>query len=44
MLRQDYREAADSHPTRSANETIGPQFVDFVINAIEQYAETRPQY
>ena len=44
MLRQDYREGADSHPTRIANETIGPQFVDFVIDAIDQYRQTRPQY
>ena len=43
MLRQGYREGADSHPTRIANETIGPQFVDFVSNAIEQYKQQRGQ-
>lgn len=43
MLRQGYREGVDSHPTRIANETIGPQFVDFVINAIEQYKQQRGQ-
>jgi hypothetical protein len=37
MLRQDYREATDSHPNRAANEQIGPVFVDFVINAINKY-------
>jgi hypothetical protein len=41
MLRQDYREGADSHPTRIANEAIGPQFVDSVINAIGQYRQNR---
>lgn len=39
MLRQDYREGTDSHPVRVANETIGPQFVDFIINAIEKYKQ-----
>jgi hypothetical protein len=43
MLRQDYREGADSHPTRIANETIGPQFVDLVIKAIEEYRQNRIQ-
>ena len=42
MLRQSYR-GDDSHPTRIANETIGPQFVDFVSNAIEQYKQQRGQ-
>ena len=41
MLRQDYREEADSHPTPIANETIGPQFVDFVNDAIERYKQLR---
>lgn len=39
MLRQSYREGGDSHPTRIANEAIGPQFADFVIDAIEQYKQ-----
>ena len=40
MLGRDYREGIDSHPTRSTDETIGPQFVAFVINEIEQYTES----
>jgi hypothetical protein len=43
MLRRDYREGADSHPTRIANETIGPEFVAFVIDAIEQHKQIRSQ-
>jgi hypothetical protein len=43
MLRQDYREGSDSHPNRLANETIGPQFVHFVISAIEQYRAEYPK-
>ena len=39
MLRAEYRPALkdDSHPNALANETIGPQFVEFVISAIESY-------
>ena len=37
MLRQEYRVGEDSHPNQFANETIGPLFVDFVIDAIERY-------
>lgn len=37
MLRQSYRDQTDSHPNVLANQTIAPQLVDFVINAIEQY-------
>jgi len=37
MLRADYREADDSHPTTPANEFIGPVFVEAVIEAIEVY-------
>jgi len=39
MLRPEYRNGADSHPTQTANEKIGPLFVDFVIRAIEQYRQ-----
>jgi hypothetical protein len=39
MLRVEYREGADSHPNQTANETIGPLFVDFVINAVQGYRE-----
>jgi len=42
MLRQDYRQGNDSHPTSAANEIVGPQFVEFIINAVEQYKRTRP--
>ncbi len=38
MLRQGYRDGEDSHPNRKANETIAPIFVEFVIDAIEDYA------
>ncbi len=37
MLRQAYRDGADSHPNQLANETIGPLFVKFVINTIESF-------
>lgn len=40
MLRTEYqpkRGRADSHPNALANETIGPQFVDFVDQAIQTY-------
>jgi hypothetical protein len=37
MLRAEYREGTDSHPNRMANETIGPLFAEFVIQAIEHY-------
>jgi hypothetical protein len=37
MLRQAYRAGADSHPNQVANETVAPLFVDFIINAIENY-------
>jgi hypothetical protein len=41
MLRRDYREGSDSHPNRVANETIGPLFAGFIIDAIQRY---RPVY
>ena len=37
MLRAEYREGADSHPNQTANETIGPLFVDFIIDAVQEY-------
>jgi len=40
MLRKDYRDGSDSHPNRIANETIGPLFADFVIQAIQNYRAT----
>ena len=43
MLREAYREGTDSHPNRIANETVGPRFVDFVINSIDRYRQARPK-
>jgi hypothetical protein len=40
MLRRDYRDGADSHPNRLGNETVGPLFADFIIQAAEQYRAT----
>ncbi len=37
MLRTAYREGSDSHPNRIANETIGPPFVDFVVESAQKY-------
>lgn len=37
MLRQEYRQGTDSHPNQLANETIGPLFVDFIIDSIQTY-------
>jgi len=37
MLRADYREGTDSHPNRLANETIGPVFAQFIVDAVETY-------
>ena len=37
MLRAEYRQGTDSHPNLEANETIGPRFMDFVIQAINEY-------
>jgi hypothetical protein len=41
MLRVDYRptEGNDSHPTKPANELIGPLFVEAVIQTIESYRQ-----
>jgi hypothetical protein len=37
MLRQAYREGSDSHPNSLANETIGPELVEFVLDALDGY-------
>jgi hypothetical protein len=37
MLRQDYRDGADSHPNQKANRVIGPLLVDFVNQAVQEY-------
>jgi hypothetical protein len=37
MLREAYREDADSHPNRIANETVGSLFVTFVIDGVQKY-------
>jgi hypothetical protein len=37
MLRSQYRNGKDSHPNRIANESIGPNLVEFVIGVIEDY-------
>ena len=37
MLRASYRDGEDSHPNQLANETVGPLFADFVMEAAEEY-------
>jgi hypothetical protein len=37
MLRQAHRAGTDSHPNQVANETVAPLFVDFIVQAIENY-------
>jgi hypothetical protein len=37
MLRAAYREGEDSHPNELANETVGPLFADFIVNAVQTY-------
>jgi len=37
MLRREYREGSDSHPNQTANETIGPLFVGFILDAVQSY-------
>jgi len=37
MLRYEYRQGTDSHPNQLANETIGPLFVDFIIDSVKTY-------
>lgn len=39
MLREEYRNGADSHPNQTANQTIGPIFAEFIIKAIEEHQE-----
>ena len=41
MLRKEYQEGTDSHPNRLANETIGPAFVQYVIQSIRSYEAKR---
>jgi hypothetical protein len=38
-LRADYREGEDSHPNQLANQTIGPLFADFIVEAVDAYRE-----
>ena len=37
MLRKEYQNGADSHPNQLANETIAPEFVQFIIHSIDIY-------
>lgn len=37
MLRAAYRDGSDSHPNQVANEIVGPQFSQFVIEAADKY-------
>jgi hypothetical protein len=37
MLKKAYQNGTDSHPNLLANETIGPKFVQFVIESIQSY-------
>ena len=39
-LRAAYRTGDDSHPNRTANETIGPLFADFIVTAVETYRDS----
>lgn len=45
MLRAAYRPAAagDSHPNQLANETVGPQFVAFILASIEDFSGIQGQ-
>ena len=43
MLRQNYRQDSDSHPVEAANQIVGPQFANFIIDAVERYKQSRPQ-
>lgn len=43
MLRREYRNGGDSHPNQVANQQIAPQFVDFVIEAIQEYKTSQAQ-
>ena len=37
MLRAEYREGEDSHPNELANQTVGPLFADFIVEAVQTY-------
>lgn len=37
MLRAAYREGEDSHPNQRANESIGPLFADFIVEAVQTF-------
>jgi hypothetical protein len=37
MLRLEYRQGDDSHPSEQANRAIGPVFADFVVEVVETY-------
>lgn len=37
MLKEAYRDGTDSHPNRTANEAVSPEFVEFLIKAIEDF-------
>jgi hypothetical protein len=39
MLRATYREGEDSHPNQLANQTVGPLFVDFIVDAVRAYRD-----
>jgi hypothetical protein len=41
MLRQEYRNGADSHPNLRANQEISPIFVNSIINIIQDYRSSR---
>jgi hypothetical protein len=42
MLRADYREDTNSHPNRLANETIGPIFAEFIMQAADRQRSAEP--
>lgn len=39
MLRAGYREGENSHPNELANQTIGPRFADFIVQAVQTVRE-----
>jgi hypothetical protein len=39
MLSATYREGEDSHPNQLANQTIGPLFSDFIVEAVQTYRD-----
>jgi hypothetical protein len=40
-IRAAYRTGSDSHPNQFANESVAPQFVEFVTRAIEQFKQAQ---